>query len=77
VVLSEGLVLVGIGLCAGVVGAVVFRKALVSELYGVGPLDPVVMVSAIAVLGLAALAASLFPARRATQVDPMIVLNEQ
>ncbi len=76
VVLSEGLVLVGIGLGAGVAGAVVFRKALVSELYGVQPLDPLVMSSAIAVLGLVALAASLFPARRATQVDPMIVLNE-
>jgi predicted permease len=76
VVLSEGLVLVGIGLGAGVAGAVVFRKVLESELYGVRPLDPRVMASVIAVLGLVALAASLFPARRATQVDPMIVLNE-
>jgi ABC-type antimicrobial peptide transport system permease subunit len=75
-VLSEGLVLVGIGLGAGVAGAVVFRKVLGSELYGVRPLDPLVMVSVIAVLGMVALAASLFPARRATQVDPMIVLNE-
>ena len=76
VVLSEGLVLVGIGLGAGVAGAVVFRKVLGSELYRVRPLDPLVMVSVIAVLGVVALAASLFPARRATQVDPMIVLNE-
>jgi len=76
-VLSEGLVLVGIGLVLGVAGAAALRKALENELYGVQPLDPLVMASATVVLGLVALVACLLPARQATQVDPVIVLNEQ
>jgi predicted permease len=76
-VLSEGLVLVVVGLVLGVAGAIALRKALENELYGVQPLDPLVMASVVAVLGLVALIACLLPARRATQVDPMIVLNEQ
>ncbi len=76
-VLSEGLVLVGIGLILGVAGAAALRKALENELYGVQPLDPLVMAGVTAVLGLVALTACLLPARQATQVDPVIVLNEQ
>ncbi len=76
-VLAEGLALVGIGLIVGIAGAAALRKALESELYGVQPLDPMVMVSVTFVLALVALTACLLPARRATQVDPVIVLNEQ
>jgi putative ABC transport system permease protein len=66
-----------VGLILGVAGAIALRKALENELYGVQPLDPLVMASVVAVLALVALIACLLPARRATQVDPMIVLNEQ
>jgi len=76
-VLSEGLALVGIGLILGVAGAAALRKALENELYGVQPLDPLVIVTVTVVLALVALTACLLPARRATQVDPVIVLNEQ
>ena len=76
-VLFEGLALVGIGLVLGVAGAAALRKALENELYGVQPLDPWVMATVTAVLGLVALLACLLPARRAMQVDPVIVLNEQ
>jgi predicted permease len=76
-VLSEGLMLVGIGLLLGIAGAVGLRKALETQLYGVQPLDPMVIASVTMVLALVALAACLLPARRATQVDPVIVLNEQ
>jgi predicted permease len=76
-VLSEGLALVGIGLILGVAGAAALRKAVQNELYGVQPLDPWIIASVTAVLAIAALAACLLPARRAMQVDPVIVLNEQ
>ena len=46
-------------------------------MYGVQALDPLVMTSVAGLLGIVALAACLLPARRATQVDPVIVLNEQ
>lgn len=76
-VLSEGLMLVGIGLVLGIAGAVGVRRALESQLYGVQPLDPIVMTSVALTLAVVALAACLLPARRATKVDPVIVLNEQ
>jgi putative ABC transport system permease protein len=76
-VLQEGFVLVAIGLVVGIGGSFLLRSAIISQIYGVQPFDPVVVVSAIALLGLIALAACLAPARRAMQVDPMIVLNEQ
>jgi predicted permease len=76
-VLSEGLVLVGTGLVLGIAGAAALRQAIENQLYGVRPLDPLVIGCVTLVLGLVALAACLLPARRATQVDPVIVLNEQ
>jgi predicted permease len=76
-VLREGFSLVGIGLVLGVAGAVALRTVLASELYGIGPLDPLVIAIAAAMLGIVALAASLQPARHALRVDPAIVLNEQ
>ncbi len=76
-VLSEGLALVGIGLVLGVAGALSLRKALATELYDVQPLDPLVIAGVTLILGIVALGACLLPARRATRVDPVIVLNEQ
>ena len=76
-VLHEGLVLVGIGLQVGIAGSFLLRSAVAGQIYGVQPFDPLVLLSVIAVLGLIALAACLVPARRAVQVDPMIVLNEE
>jgi predicted permease len=75
-VFREGLVLVGIGLALGIVAAVALRRALASELYGVTALDPGVLGAVVALLALAALVACVVPARRATKVDPVIVLNE-
>jgi putative ABC transport system permease protein len=76
-VLHEGLVLVGLGLVVGIAGSFLLHSAVASQIYRVSPFDPLVLLSVIAVLGVIALAACLVPARRAVQVDPMIVLNEQ
>jgi predicted permease len=76
-VLGEGLVLVGIGLVIGVACAVALRTVVANEIYGVGPMDPVVMAGVAALLGVAALTACALPARRAAQVDPAIVLTGQ
>jgi ABC-type antimicrobial peptide transport system permease subunit len=76
-VLQEGFGLVGIGLVLGVASAVALRTILAREIYGIGPLDPLVIASAAALLGVVALAACLQPARHALRVDPAIVLNEQ
>jgi putative ABC transport system permease protein len=76
-VLREGLVLVAIGLALGMACAAALRSAIAGQIYGVRALDPLVMGSVIALLGLVALLACAVPARRAMKVDPVIVLNEQ
>jgi putative ABC transport system permease protein len=74
--LREGIVLVSSGLVLGLAGAAAMRKAVENQIYGVHPLDPTVLVVTGTLLALVALVACLWPARRATKIDPMIVLNE-
>jgi len=74
-VLREGFELVAIGLVLGFVGAAFLQKAVASEIYGLRPLDPLVLASVMALLASVALAACAVPARRATRVDPMVALR--
>jgi ABC-type antimicrobial peptide transport system permease subunit len=76
-VLREGAVLVLMGLAVGIAGAVALRQVIASQLYGVGVLDPAVLVSVSGVLALAALFACLVPARRASRVDPVVALAQR
>jgi len=74
-VLREGFELVAIGLVLGVAGAASLQKAVASEIFGVRPLDPLVLASVMALLAIVALAACSLPARRAMRVDPIIALR--
>jgi predicted permease len=76
-VLREGLELVVIGLVLGLVGAALMQRAVASEMYGVRPLDPLVLLSVMAVLTMVALAACVVPARRAIRVDPIVALRNE
>ena len=76
-VIREGFVMVGVGLAMGMIAAVSLRSAIRSEIYGVGPLDPLVVGGVTLVFAVVALCACIVPARRAARVDPMIVLNQQ
>jgi predicted permease len=76
-VLREGFQLVVFGLILGLVGAAFLQKAVASEIYGVHPLDPLVLASVMAVLSVVALAACAVPARRAMRVDPMVALRSE
>jgi len=76
-VLREGAALVAAGLVAGSLGAVLLRTFIRSQLYGVGAFDPVVMLTVVGVLALAALAACLGPARVASRVSPVVALSQQ
>jgi predicted permease len=75
--LKDGAVLVGIGLVAGVTAAFLMRGAVEKLLYGVRPLDPVVLAAVGALMGAVALFAVVWPAFRATKIDPAVALNEQ
>jgi predicted permease len=76
-VFSEGLALVAAGLTLGLVGALLLGRALEGQVFGVRPTDARVLASVIALTGIVALLACVSPARRATRVNPLIVLNEQ
>ena len=77
IVLNEGLVLVAAGLAGGLAGAAALRGAIASQLYGVGALDPHVMLIAVAVLAVVSLVACLGPARRAARISPLAALSQQ
>ncbi len=75
-VLNEAVVLVLVGLGLGIAGAVAMRGVIASQLYGVGTLDPVVILTATVALVVASLLAALGPARRAARVDPIVALSQ-
>ncbi|HTQ97437.1 MAG TPA: ABC transporter permease [Candidatus Acidoferrum sp.] len=76
-VVKQGLTLVLIGSVFGIGAAVGLTKYLNSLLFGVKPFDPITFVSVVALLFVVALAACYIPARRASQVDPMIALRHE
>ena len=73
--LREGAALAAVGVALGLPLAAGLGVALSSMLYDVKPLDPVVFVTAPAVLAMAALFATWLPARRATRVTPLTALR--
>lgn len=76
-VLREGFTLVGIGLILGIVGSTSLRSVVRNEIYGVAPLDPLVLGCVALLFAAMALVACIVPALRAMQVDPAAVLSEQ
>jgi putative ABC transport system permease protein len=76
-VLGEGVALLAIGLALGSGGLFAVRRTLTSQLYGVSPFEPSVLVAATALLSLVALAACAVPARRAADIDPVVALSAE
>jgi putative ABC transport system permease protein len=74
-VLQEGMLLALAGLVFGLGGTYFIGRTMKSILYQVGAIDPVAISIVAAVLFLSAVLASYLPARRATQVDPMVALR--
>jgi putative ABC transport system permease protein len=66
---------IGIGLALGVPAAIGAGQLMKNQLFGVKAWDPIMLALAALTLGLAALLASVIPARRAAGVEPMVALR--
>jgi ABC-type antimicrobial peptide transport system permease subunit len=75
--LLEGGRMAALGVALGLAGSLLLTRAMAALLYGVGPRDPMTFASVPAVLASVALAASFFPARRASRVDPIAALRSE
>jgi ABC-type antimicrobial peptide transport system permease subunit len=69
--------LVSAGLAIGLGVAVVLARLIASQLWGITPRDPFTYVACAVVVIVAAVAASIVPARRALGVDPGTVLKSE
>jgi predicted permease len=75
--LGQSFALVSLGIGAGVVAAFAGTQLLASLLYGISAADLLTYGAVVFLLLLAALFATLLPARRATRVDPMVALRHE
>jgi putative ABC transport system permease protein len=74
-VLAQGALLSAVGIAIGVIASLALTRLLSTMLFHVRPMDPLTITSAAAVLAVAALLATVLPARRATRIDPMEALR--
>jgi putative ABC transport system permease protein len=64
------------GVILGLIGTVALRTIVQSHLYEISALDPVVLITIPVVLLAIALLASFLPARRASRIDPVVMLRK-
>lgn len=76
-VLRDALLLIGIGLAAGIPAELASGRLLASQLYEVKSHDPLILTGAVVVLVLCAFLAGLIPARRAAGIEPMQALRTE
>jgi putative ABC transport system permease protein len=76
-VVRQGMVVVLIGVALGVALAFGASRYLAGQVYGVSAKDPLTFLAVPLVLIAVALLANYLPARRATQVDPLVALRQE
>jgi putative ABC transport system permease protein len=74
-VLGQGMILAVLGLAVGLPATAAATRLLESLLFGVAPADPFTLGGVALLLGVVALLASYYPARRALEVDPVQALR--
>jgi putative ABC transport system permease protein len=74
-VVAQALSILGVGIAIGLAGALVLTRLIAGLLYETKPSDPLTLSAVSLCIAASALAATCFPAFRATRVDPMIALR--
>jgi predicted permease len=75
-VLTQGALLAGVGVCVGLTLAAVAAPMIAALLYGIHAHDPIVFLAVPLILLGVSFAASYIPARRAAKVSPIVALRE-
>ena len=76
-ILMEGGGLLGLGLAAGIGGALAATRLMQGLLFGVAPDDPQTLIGVAVVMATIGVAACWVPARRAASIDPAITMRGQ
>ncbi len=76
-VIGQGMALAIVGVAVGLMASLAATRLIKSMLFNVSATDPWTFASVAALLAGAALVACWIPARRASQVDPMVALREE
>ena len=74
-VLFKGLRPILVGIMLGLVASWGLSRLMAGEIWGVAATDPWTFGGVVIVLGAVGILACLLPARRATQIDPLIALR--
>jgi ABC-type antimicrobial peptide transport system permease subunit len=76
-ILSQGMKLVALGLVIGLGAAAAGSRLLVSLLYEIEPLNPLVFGGVTVLFATVAVFACLLPSLRASRIDPLIALRTE
>lgn len=74
-ILKESLLLLAIGVALGIPATLGASRVIQAGLFGIGPSDPLALISAVVIIAAVLLLAASLPARRATKIEPMIALR--
>ena len=76
-VIRGALFISAIGIVVGLLAALVGTRLVASLLFGVTARDPLTLIGAAALLMITTVVASYIPARRASRIDPALVLRTE
>ena len=74
-VFRKGMLIIATGIVVGEIVSLGLTRLIQSQIWGVSSHDPVTFAAVLAVLVAVGISACLVPARRATQVDPLVALR--
>jgi ABC-type antimicrobial peptide transport system permease subunit len=75
-VMRQALAVVGIGVVAGLGGALLLGRWIGALAFGVEPADPAILAATVLLLVTVAAIAAWLPARRAARVEPRIAMQD-